>query len=292
MKQPTLKPKILFIAHTNNLKGGGELSVIELIKSAKQRGYEPYVVIPGEGDFAAAMSQMKIEYIISQYFYWGRPYSAAEAAANFTAIQSICKAITEHQINCVVTNTLMIPWGALAAAITDKPHIWITREKLNQHRKHLFENYDFIEKYSNLIFANSKDNTDYLKTEVGLKNVKQFYSYVDDRLIRLSHDYQQPRIINLSALIQPSKDQLGLVEALAELKKRGQLSLKTVFIGGYLKDDEYFKEVKALIDKNDLSNMVSFVGFHSEPFKLIGPNDIFVRSSKYESLGQIGRAHV
>ena len=278
--------KLLFIAHTDNLRGGGELSLAELIKSAKKKGYKVHVVVPGPGEFAKKMSLNHIDSTPIKYFYWGAPFSATENKENLAAVKKISDLIAKQNFDCVITNTLTIPWGALAAAITNKPHIWITRETLTLHRSHLRDNYRFIEAYSNIIFANSKDNATYLQKEIGMKNVKRFYSYVDPASLRLNSHQIKPRIVNVTAHVRPSKDQFELVQALAELEKKAQLDIEAVFIGSYSDEDEYFQNINNFIHQNNLSKKISFVGFHPKPFELVGPNDIFVRSSKYESLGR------
>ncbi len=278
--------RLLFIAHTDNLKGGGELSLVELIKSAKKRGYKPHVVVPGPGEFAEKMSQIGVDRTPIRYYYWGRPYSANENSANLIAIKKIIELIDRKKIDCVVTNTLMIPWGALAASVVNKPHIWITRETLTHHHGHLHDNYDFIEAYSNTVFANSKDNANYLQKEIGMKNVKQFYSHVDVSNLQLNTRQLKPKIVYIAARIHPDKDQLELVKALSILERRRQLNIETVFVASYSEDDEYFQKIKSFIHQNNLDTKVRFVGYSSRPFKLVGSDDIFVRTSKHESLGR------
>lgn len=278
--------KLLFIAHTNNLRGGGELSLVELVKSAKKRSYQLYIVVPGPGEFAEKIKQLGVNCTPIKYSYWGRPYSASETISNLIAIHKIAQLITENKIDCVVTNTLMIPWGAIAAAINNIPHIWITREILTHHHSHLHDNYEFIEAYSNLVFANSRDNANYLKNEIGMKNVRQFYSYVDAASLSLNNQQVKPRIVYIAARIHTDKDQAELVKALSILQKRNELELETLLISSYSEDDEYFKELKSLITQNNLDKKVRFVGYNPSPFNLVGPNDIFVRTSKHESLGR------
>jgi len=285
-KQVRKDSKLLFIAHTDNLRGGGELSLIELIKAAKKRGYKPHIVVPGPGEFSRKMDHIRVDCTPIKFFYWGRPYSAIENSTNLTAVKKIADLVTNQNFDCVITNTLMIPWGALAASITDRPHIWITRETLTLHRSHLYDSYEFIEAYSNIVIANSRDNATYLQREIGMKNVKQFYSYVDPQGLRMNSHQLKPRIVNIAAHIRPSKDQFEIVQALGELEKRNQLNIKTVFVGGYSDKDEYFQKIQSSVLQNNLVKKVSFVGFHPRPFELVGPNDIFVRSSKYESLGR------
>src|SRR3990167_3278084 len=278
--------KLLFIAHTDNLRGGVELSLLELIKSAKKRGYKSYVVVPGPGEFAEEIKEIGVDCTSTRYYYWGRPYSASENSVNLIAISKIAQLVDKHKIDCVITNTLMIPWGALAASITDTPHIWITRETLTHHHTHLHDNYDFIEAYSNIVFANSKDNANYLSKEIGMKNVKQFYSYVDISNLQLNARPQKPRIVYIAARIHPDKDQLELAKALSKLERQKQLNIETLFIGSYSEDDEYFQQLKSFIGQNKLDKKVKFVGYSSRPFDLVSSNDIFVRTSKHESLGR------
>ena len=278
--------KLLFIAHTDNLRGGGELSLVELIKSAKRRGYKLHVVAPGPGEFVEKIEEVGARCTPIRYYYWGRAFSANESAANLVAFKKITELIKEHKIDCVITNTLMVPWGALAAAVTNKPHIWITREKLTHHHSHLHENYDFIEAYSNLVFANSKDNANYLQKQIGMKNVRQFYSFVDALDLRLNSEQSKPRIVYIAARIHPDKDQFELIKALKILQNRNQLETETLLIGGYKEEDEYFQEISSFAKKNNLAEKIEFVGYNPNPFELVGPNDIFVRTSKHESLGR------
>ncbi|HLB66338.1 hypothetical protein A2886_03090 [candidate division WWE3 bacterium RIFCSPHIGHO2_01_FULL_42_13] len=278
--------RLLFIAHTDNLKGGGELSLVELIKSAKKRGYQPYAVAPGPGEFTEKLKQAGVSCTPVRYYYWGRPYSVPENTANLLAIKKISELVDELKIDCVVTNTLMIPWGALAASIANIPHIWITREFLTHHHGHLHNNYDFIGAYSNMVFANSRDNVDYLQKEIGMKNARQFYSYVDVVNLRLNKRQIKPRVIYIAARIHPDKDQLELAKALSILEKHYRLKIEAVFIGSYSEDDEYFQKLKSFIRQNNLGKRIKFTGFKPKPFELVGPNDIFVRSSKHESLGR------
>ncbi|OGL36535.1 hypothetical protein A3F38_00115 [Candidatus Saccharibacteria bacterium RIFCSPHIGHO2_12_FULL_48_21] len=277
---------ILFVAHTDNLRGGGELSLVELIKSAKSRGYKLHVIAPGPGEFIEKIEEVGAKCTPIRYYYWGRAYSAKESAANLVAFKKITELIKECKIDCVITNTLMIPWGALAAAVTNKPHIWITREKLTHHHSHLHENYDFIEAYSNLVFANSKDNANYLQKQIGMKNVRQFYSFVDALDLRLNSEQSKPRIVYIAARIHPDKDQFELIKALKILQNRNQLETETLLIGGYKEEDEYFQEISSFAKKNNLAEKIEFVGYNPNPFELVGPNDIFVRTSKHESLGR------
>lgn len=278
--------KLLFIAHTDNLRGGGELSVLELMADAKKQGHLVYGVVPGPGDFASRLRELGIEFSAFKYSYWGKPTNGTEAGQNLNAVQLIADIVRTQKIDCIVTNTLMIPWGALAAAITNTPHIWISRELLTLHHGHLKEYYDFIGSFSNVVMANSKSNADYIRRVGGLENVGQFYSYVDSDKLKLGGPESKPRVVCIAARIHPDKNQLELVKALAQMKKQAKLSHKTLLFGAYKETDAYFRLIKKFIADNKLENEIEFPGFIADPFSIVGPGDVFVRTSKHESLGR------
>lgn len=279
------RKQLLFITHTDNLRGGAELSLIELIKAAMQRGFEVSVVVPSLGSYSEELEKIGVNCTPIKYYYWGRPYSATESQANLTAIRAIADLIVQQKVDCVITNTLVIPWGALAAAMTDVTHVWISRELLTLHHQHLSEYYDFVKDYSNLVIANSKSNADHIRKIASIKDVKQFYSYVDAKNLHLNKN-TKPKIINVAARVHPDKNQFELIKAAKILKSQNLLTTKVVIIGDFEVKDEYYQRLIKFVKDNNMQQDIIFTGFTKNPIKYIGENDIFVRTSKHESLGR------
>lgn len=276
--------KILFIAHTDNLRGGGEISLIELIKTAIQKGYETFVVTPGEGDFSEQAQRIGAHTFSTMYHYWGREYSVVEDLNNFQAVKEISAFIQTNKIDVVVSNTLTVPWGAFAAALTNRPHMWLAREYLANHHSLLERYYPVVGNLSNVVMANSQHNAQYMEKK-GIKKVKYFHSFVDTAGISLSKRSTQ-QIVCIGR-IHEDKNQLELLEAVAVLPFVIRQSLKVSLIGGFNEKDPYYSALVEFIEKNQLEEVVELTGHTTKPYGLVGPNDILVQPSKSESLGRV-----
>jgi glycosyltransferase involved in cell wall biosynthesis len=277
---------ILFVSHSEHLQGGAELSLLELLKSAKKRGYNPYLVVPREGEFSERIIPLEIKYLAVNYFRWGSATTVdLEKMTDLKATAAISRWIYDNGIDCVVSNTLMVPWGALAAAMADVPHVWIAREFFAHHRAYLQDHYDYVAAFSNTVIANSRSNADFLRQIAGIKNVKHFYSYVDVKEVSLSSKKGQPKIVSIGT-IHPDKNQLELLRSLAELKKQKKFSNVDITFFGHYRNDDYFGELNSFVENNGLLNSVTFAGFTENPYGQIKHNDILVQPSKHESLGR------
>ena len=277
---------ILFVAPTNELKAGGEISHFELIKSAKKRGYKVHVVLPARGKFNNELKKLTIPRLVVKYFYWQSNMTGDIELSNLVAVDKIIQYIEQESIDCVVTNTLNLPWGALAAALSNKPHIWIAREFPREEFSYLLDRYDFIQNYSNVIMANSKKLADYMQTKLKLKNTKYFFSYVNAAQLKLSNTTKPARIVHVGAIL-PRKNQLHTIKMLALLEKKYQLKPTLLFIGTYNLNDNYYQELTSAIYKYKLQDRVVFKGHTNTPYSLVCTNDIIFQPSKSESIGRV-----
>jgi glycosyltransferase involved in cell wall biosynthesis len=280
-----MSKNILFVSHSENAKGGAEASLLELMKSAKRRGYQPFLAVPAEGELSQKARSLGIHYLATPYCRWGTAGKDLEKLADLNAASRIAQFISESNVGCVISNTLIVPWGALGAALANVPHVWIAREFFAHHRSYLFEHYEFINVFSSVVIANSKSNSDYLRDVVGLKVAKNFHSYVELDDIKLSKEKSAPKIVCIG-IIHPDKNQLEVIEAAAELKKQKKLGDVRVEFFGRHRDDGYFHTLQAAVAKNKLTQNIVFRGFVENPYLQIGENDILVQPSKHESLGR------
>jgi glycosyltransferase involved in cell wall biosynthesis len=280
------KQKLLFIAPTYNLMGGADLSFFELILGAKKRGYEMVVVVPSRGKFFDELRKNQIEVVIIKYTFW-HPVFDPEVVSdiNFGAIEKISSLVESNKIDLIVTNTLQIPWGALAAAYTNKPHVWIACEFPRFGSAYLQDHYDFISAFSHTVFANSELLAKHMREVCDVKNVDYFYSFVDEKKLSLNEKLTEQRIVCVSN-INSNKNQLMLLKAINDLHKRKLLKNKVVLIGDYYKKDPYVQKVLKFIKDRGLENVVELTGAKENPFTYVGPNDIFVQTSLSESIGR------
>ncbi len=277
------RKKLLFVAPTTELLAGGEISHFELLKAAKKRGYRLHVVVRGKGTLANELKKNTIPYTIVPFNNW---YSVSQQVddglSDFVAIQTISSIIKRKKIDCVITNTLNMPWGALAASLTNTPHVWIVREYPFEEFSYLQDKYDFIKNFSNLVIANSKNLATYMNTNYQVR-AKYFYSYVDIQNIKLSNRISHPRIVMVGHIF-PRKNQMDLLKAVAILRKNNTLNNKVLLVGA--SDNTYKHYLDAYIQKHSLEEYIQFAGYNKNPYSLVQKNDIIVQTSRSESIGR------
>jgi glycosyltransferase involved in cell wall biosynthesis len=275
------KKKLLFIAPTTDMLAGGEISNFELLLDAQKRGYHLHIIIRGPGSLARELKKNSIPYSIVPFGNWAIN-SPATSRDNISAIVHIQNIIQKEKIDCVISNTLNMPWGALAAALTNVPHVWIAREFSLIEFSYLQDKYDFIQKFSNLLIANSQSLANDIKKKYQI-NTKYFYSYVNVTPNQLIKKASVSRIVTVGHLY-PRKNQIDLIKAVGLLHKKGKLQNKVLFIGSI--DKSYQKELVHLSKKLNLKKYIEFAGYHKNPYKLISENDIIVQPSLSESIGR------
>jgi glycosyltransferase involved in cell wall biosynthesis len=277
---------LLFISHDGDFKGGAEISGLELLKSAQNRGYNVIAVVPNRSGFYDQLQKNNIE-VHSLGYSWHVPPSTplqSLQSANLTSTSLLAKLITDKNIDVVISNSTVVPWGALAAALTDTPHIWICREFPEDDLAYIADYYDFIDSFSNKIIANSENVALFVQDKFNLKQVSHFYSYVDTSSLSLSSNVMEPRIIQVGN-ISSRKNQLELILAAGILKKQNTFKSKILFIG-HIVENEYYNILKENISKLGLEDAVTFVPFTNNPWELINENDIFIQTSSSESIGR------
>ena len=277
---------LLFISHDGDFKGGAEISGLELLKSARDRGYNITAVVPNKSGFYEQLQKNGIE-VHSLNYGWYVPSDTPQESLQGEELNStalLTQLITRKEIDIVISNSTVVPWGALAAAITDTPHVWICREFPEDDLSYIADYYDFVDSFSNRIIANSENVALYIRDRFKLKQVSHFYSFVDTSNLKLSGNLTEPRIIQVGN-ISSRKNQLELIQAAGILKKEGNFNNEIVFIG-HIVENEYYTILKETISRLGLGNSVNFVPFTSDPWELINENDIFVQTSSSESIGR------
>ena len=275
---------MLFVAPTVLLQSGGEISHLELIKDSVQRGYKVHVIVPGEGELSSTLEELSIAHTVIPYGWWNEDKpSEITSFTNIRAVRNICDVISKNKIDYVITNTLNLPWAALAASLTRKPHIWIAREFSKNEFGYLSNRYDFIDSFSNLVIANSEELAKHINNDHGVP-AKYFYSYVDADDLKLGQKDKVSNIINVG-LLSPRKNQLELIQAAARIKKKRGLKNKIVFIGDF-SSSKYAKLLKDTVKNSGLENNVRFIPFTKKPWQLVASGDIFVQTSSSESIGR------
>ena len=161
-----MKKKILFISPTGTLDNGAEISIVNLMEYLVQTGHQVINAIPDyhvavQQDYISSLAALAIETIAlpSVKWWWedapgglpGSPESRARSYQENTS--ALRKILTERKIDLVITNTVNMFQGAVAAACEDVPHFWLIHEFPDGEFGYYKEKLDFISDYSQKIFA-------------------------------------------------------------------------------------------------------------------------------------------
>lgn len=287
--------KVLFISHTANL-AGAEKSLLNLVSNLKKKGIICQVILPHQGLLESKLTQIGVKYTLIPYQWWAHdPKNPIKIqprieSANNQAVIEIANQINKFNPDVVYTNTMVIPWGALAAKLTGKPHIWSIREFLNKpHSLKCDLGYKqtlkIIDKLSDAVFVNSKAVQKEVCKIVPQSKVSLFYNYItlDHKIIseKVTKNSSVFKLIIVGSIL-PSKGQLEAVKALKYLDNQSvHLSIVGPVINKY-----YLKIIKNFIKNNGLENKVTILDFTDNPYRLIKESDATLICSKNEAFGR------
>lgn len=300
------KLKILVFSHSHET-GGAELALLDMLDffNKKKPGVEPHFILPKKGILQGQLEKRGWSYTIFPYSNWlweQVPMQSEdvyrERMKNILAAHKAQELIQELKPDIVLSNTLVCPWGALAAGMEGVPHVWYIHEYGDEDHGHTFEmgraktlrDIGFL---SDLVIANSLAIRKRLIEFMPADKVKTTYIPYDVESVKTqankplkSYFIDDPSLkIVFTGRIIPSKGQLTAVEAVALLKKEG-INVQLCLIG-LVQDVSYNDQILILIKKHSLKRQVILAGHVDNPYPIIKAADIGIIASRNEAFGRI-----
>ncbi len=163
-----MRPKIrvLFVSHSGHW-GGAQKCLFLLLEALDRSRFDPLVVVPQEGDFAAKARSLGISTRILPLEWLAVPAGLrAELAPKYreelaARTLGLCELLLQQKVDVVFTNTAVVAEGALAATLCGLPHVWYVLELLSQDPDlepliALPLLYAFMDRFSNRLVAMSQ----------------------------------------------------------------------------------------------------------------------------------------
>ncbi|WEV60917.1 glycosyltransferase [Streptococcaceae bacterium ESL0729] len=273
--------KILVLSPFGGFGNGADISMNHQMVYLRSLGYEIVNVYnQGSDSYRDFLAQEGIEGVNLNYTWWDETELPDELKANNVLIyQELVSLIKSHGVDLLITNTSNMPWGAIAASITNIPHIWLLHEFAEGDFDWVKDKYPFIDAFSNKILCSSESLAQAVQKEVKQK-VDFFNPYTN--VPSITGHSEDIRLLSVNYLSH-GKNQLELLYALKELVARGYKI--PVLFSGRVEDEKYYQEMLTYIEDNNLENYVSFTYAENGNWHPASANDIFVSPSRSESFG-------
>lgn len=291
---------VTFFSHSSQL-AGAERSMIELIKELKEKNIFSHVVLPNEGPLQKELENISVPYDIVSLNWWANNNTQTKEEINFKnkiSTENLTDYLPKLSLinpDLIYSNTIVSPWGAIAANFLNKPHIWHIREYGDLDHSLKFnlgyeETIKFIENNSDLIITNSKSVSEHISKYLNYKKPEIVYNYVEISKKYLEEKIQNPyknkdslKII-ICGNIHPGKNQLEGIKAVSKLIKKN-LNVELLILGT-IGDKQYLNEILDYIKTNNIENNVAILDFVKNPYPFIKKSDIVLIPSVKEAYGR------
>lgn len=286
---------ILFISPTGTLDNGAEISIVNLMKFLVDEGYRVLNVFPdykvlSQEEYRTALQNAGIEtYGLTAVKWWWEDAPGGSPGNHFMRVTSYNKnikdirnIIVDNKVDLVISNTVNVFQGALAAAYENVKHFWLIHEFPDGEFGYYKEKLDFIDKFSDDIFAVTGALTEDLEKYFPNRKIYSFapYTQMDPKEEIKTDSNFHNRIISVGRLTQ-RKNQLELIKAFQLLNLEGT---ELVFLGAW--DEDYKQICDDYIAEHHLKS-ISFLGHVDDPWSMITDKDLAVFPSSMETFGLV-----
>ena len=291
-----MKPlKICFILNTSR-KGGAERAVLELIDALKGRQVEYYAIVPNNGPLLNEFNNRQIPHATFPYKWWmdARPCWKRLAITlwNFLMVIPIAAKIRQWDCDLILTNTMAVGVGALAAKLLRRPHVWYIHEFPQGLgvEFHLGPRISFwlMDKLSAVCIVNSGAVAQYYQEFIPHSKLKVVYQSVSVNSVANFENFAPKANAGMRCImvgsIYEGKRQEDAIRAIGELVHKG-MKIDLTIVGGSYREYQIFLE--NLVKENGLMKHVKFTGYVENPFPLIQNSDVLLVCSRCEGFGRV-----
>ena len=281
---------ILFVSPNGILQNGAERTIYDLMRYLTDSGYRVFNAFSEykkgtNTKYRNAMAEKGIVPIGIRYLTWWpdapdqnreRP---ADSIRDRIAIRLIRKAISRNKIDIVISNTVNVYHGAIAASREKVRHIWLIHEFPEREFAYYRNKIKFISDHSDAVFSVGGALNECLNSLFIDKHVGAFFPYSSQgNNLSTVRSGSKARVVSIGTIAE-RKNQIELLEAFSLIPEDMRRDLELVFIGDY--EAEYKQRFDQIVSENDYK--VTCLGFKDTPWEYVTDKDIVVLTSKMES---------
>jgi glycosyltransferase involved in cell wall biosynthesis len=303
---PRRPTRVLFVSHDGGF-GGAERSLLGLVSALDRSEFSPIVAAPGRGPLRAALGAAGVPVHEERLARWvpyagerGPRHLARLLARGPRRVRGLLRAIRAHDADVVCSNTVAVADGAVAAALSRRPHVWHLREPVAG-------NCDLapylppgvvgrvVARLSDRVVVASRALARGLPANarrrvVVVHNGIDVAAFADapDARAALARESGLPAgatWVGMVGSVRPAKDPLTLLRAVARLRARGRDVACAV--AGPEEDAAYAARCRAWVDAAGLRGRVALLGARTDVASFLAALDVVAVPSRAEGFGRV-----
>lgn len=287
--------KILFISHSAQF-GGAEKMLLEIMRGVSELGIECHCVFPNAGPIEAAAKSLEFKTYICRLKWCVevnyKPLLHFHAGLE-DRVDAIRNIIISNDIDLVVTNTIVIMEGALAARTVGVPHVWRIAEllSLDPSLKSILPLkyfYSIILSLSDKIIVSSEAIKKEILDFIGKSSVSKIeviYNSFLPRQNRRGLRKNKNKIVFSAGHICPRKGSLVYLKSAYLVHKK--IPDVKFLLAGRIIDYKYYQELLKLRKKLKMTKIFQLCGFQEDIYPFLKQSQVFVLSSLSEPFGVV-----
>lgn len=292
--------RIVWVAHSDRISWGADLSLREAVKGLITAGHEIYVIAPAPGELADLMAGMGATVaVIPHYADWvysgftpNLYYRIRRMLSNLRRARLLSKFFSQVQPELVVSNTLGSPAAALASKWVRIPHVWYIHELFGKdcHDQVFFDlgqpiSLYLIKKLSCRVIVNSIAVQNKFKSRIPIEKL-QLVHYAVEVPRRSPKTREADNLFRLIIVgrITPGKRQEDAIQAVAILANQG-LSVHLSILGN--QNTEYGNFLRRLAKQLGIESRVAFIDFTLDPHSFVSEANVALMCSRGEPFGRV-----
>lgn len=302
-----MKPKILFVFHSSDIRSGATRSLMNIVDSLIALDkYEIQAVFPfDKGTATEHLESLGVPVYLYKYGklnqdltapIWKRvlkiPIFLWRHAIVFCQARSASKRFRGEGFDVVYSNTSSIVFGGYLGKMLDCKQIWHIREfRILDHKMTFYRGEKWIKRFiqdrSDAVLAVSQAVADYQSDIIDKRKLYVTYNSYSKEFIdpKISFNVDCPLRLLLAGDIKPGKGQLEAVKAVSLVNKEypGAVSL---YLAGREANPVYADEVKSYAKESGVEDYVKFLGFVEDMKSVRKRMDVGLVPSENEAFGR------
>jgi len=289
--------KVCIVSHTSE-KAGAERMLLRMVDGLAERGVDVSVLLPGDGPLKQALAVRRVPHASYPYRWWAARgldlWRRVKDVARLHALPQVVSQLRRWDVDVILSNTSVVPIGALAAYILRRPHVWYIHEFGREDHDLSFSlgfrwTSKVIAGLSTLVIVNSRAVEKHYSQYIPQRKIRMIYDGVE--LASKGGDHCNPhseqgipRLV-LVGSYHRGKGQMTAIQALKRLIDQ-QVKAELVLVGPTT-EAGYLGQLKGAATELGLDEFISFFGYQDDPAPIVGEADLVLMCSRSEAFGLV-----